>query len=154
MITSFGLFFIGGDGGNRTPQCPLRVRRSAIVPRLYFKMFCCAKILIICGFDYLFVIIKRHHWQGVFFGGDGGNRNRVRRRIAKGSTSVVYRLRFPSRIGDKQPIRYGSFWFLMRAEALSHSCSPLIDALIQSVALSVRTEGCLRSLQRNCIIVS
>lgn len=42
-------------------------------------------------------------------GGDGGNRNRVRRRIAKGSTSVVYRLRFPSRIGDKQPIRYGSF---------------------------------------------
>ena len=44
--------FFGGDGGNRTTQCTLRVLCCAIVSCFYAKIFCVAKILIICGFDY------------------------------------------------------------------------------------------------------
>ena len=52
------------------------------------------------------------------FGGDGGNRNRVRNHLAKGSTSVVYYLGFPQPIGNKQPIGIGSLLYLTEAKAL------------------------------------
>lgn len=71
------------------------------------------------------------------FGGDGGNRNRVRNHLAKGSTSVVYYLGFPQPIGNKQPIGIGSLLYLTEAKALFRSCSPLNRR-------SVRSRGTLR----------
>ena len=63
---------------------------------------------------------------GLFFGGgDGESRTRVRNYLAKGSTSVVCYLRFPSLNESKHSFSYGSLYYLMRAKALPHSCSPL-----------------------------
>lgn len=59
------------------------------------------------------------------FGGDGESRTRVRNYLAKGSTSVVYRLGFPSPDGDKQPSGYGSLLYLTGGKTHSRSCSPL-----------------------------
>lgn len=67
-----------------------------------------------------------------FFGGDGESRTRVQNHLAKGSTSVVYPLRFPSVNGDKQPLTYGILCYLMKAEELNHSCSPLSRCPIRS----------------------
>ena len=72
-----------------------------------------------------------------FHGGDGGNRNRVRNHLAKGSTSVVYYLGFPKPSGNKQPIGIGSLLYLTEAKALFRSCSPLNRR-------SVRSRGTLR----------
>ena len=72
---------------------------------------CGCSALIVGGFDYAAHLPNKKtttKYGGCYFGGDGGNRNRVRSRIAKGSTSVVCHLGFPSHIGGKQPMCYGS----------------------------------------------
>ena len=71
------------------------------------------------------------------FGGDGESRTRVQNHLAKGSTSVVCLLKFPSLTGGKQPVSYGILYYLMKAEKINHSCSPLSRR-------SVRRRGNLR----------
>ncbi len=70
--TLSGAFF-GGDSGNRTPQRALRLL-SAFCFVFYAEKLCFANFSIICGFNYR---QKLKHPFGCFFGGDGGNRNRV-----------------------------------------------------------------------------
>lgn len=66
------------------------------------------------------------------FGGGDGSRTHVQNRLAKGSTSVVCHLSFPSANGGKQPLAYGILYYLMKAEELNHSCSPLSRCPIHS----------------------
>lgn len=66
------------------------------------------------------------------FGGDGGNRNHVQNHLTKGSTSVACLLGFPSANGGKQPLACGILYYLMKAEKLNHSCSPLSRCPYQS----------------------
>lgn len=55
------------------------------------------------------------------------------------STSVVYRLGFPSRNADKQALRYGILLFMAKAEKLFRSRSLLIDASHRTAVLPAET---------------
>lgn len=59
----------------------------------------CQNILRCKDFDYmrfrLPLIKKSNHFRDCFFGGDGGDRNRVQNQFTKGSTSVGSRLSYP-----------------------------------------------------------
>ena len=69
MITSFGLFFAGGDGGNRS--C---ASSAASQPSHLYVPFAVAKDGL-CGFDYLKKRTQTEKSVQVRFGGDGGNRS-------------------------------------------------------------------------------
>ncbi len=55
------------------------------------------------------------------------------------SPSAVGLLRFPSRIADRQAIRYGSHYAMTESVAPLGSCSPLVDAFIPTAVLRVKT---------------
>ena len=69
MITSFGLFFAGGDGGNRS--C---ASSAASQPSHLYVPFAVAKDGL-CGFDYLKKRTQTEKSVQVRLGGDGGNRS-------------------------------------------------------------------------------
>ena len=69
MITSFGLFFAGGDGGNRS-----FASSAASQPSHLYVPFAVAKDGL-CGFDYLKKRTQTEKSVQVRLGGDGGNRS-------------------------------------------------------------------------------
>lgn len=131
----FSGFIFGGDGGSRrllrlclayfwlgdrcfatVPASPLFAKNSSPNCFIYAQT--------LSGSTHI-KMQKAQNCCTFCFGGDGGSRTHVRNYLAKGSTSVVCCLRFPSPNGNKHPFGYGSLYYLTEAKTFFCSCSPL-----------------------------
>ena len=104
----FGQYLFGRDGGNRS--C---ASTAASQPSHLYVPFAAAKDGL-CGFDYLKKRTQTEKSVQVRLGGDGGNRNRVRKPL---STSVGGLLSFPRRRADRQAHRFGILLFMTDCKA-------------------------------------
>ena len=62
------------------------------------------------------------------FSGLDGSRTRVRRKIPCPSTSVVYSLTFPLRLGNKHPRRFSSFMIRPLPQSFDSVVSHIVEA--------------------------